>query len=378
MTAANGTAALPVSVVIPTRQRRAHVVRAVRSVLAQTHPAAEVIVVDDGSTDGTAEALAAFGERIVYLRQNHAGASAARNLGVRHARGEIVAFLDDDDRWRPEHLSAVIKSFALHPTAAAVSLGPGFSFDALTFSRAPVLVQPLPRLLIGSFVGYPSATAVRRRDLIEAGGFDEAIVGSEGYDMWLRLSRLGGFVLSRRHTVIRRKLRDSIGDAAVADGRFLAARERTGETAQANLAPLSPALGRATASYRSFVAALRALQDGDEAAAAAALTDACRLDPERSREPWLIAGWLGILPRAETAEGKLWTAAWFAEHWPDPRCTAALGLRLHAAYRALRLRRPWRAAEILWRAPRGPLLRFTISELARAARAQGLRASAHT
>jgi len=89
---------IEVSVIIPTYNRRELVQRALRSVLAQTRRVDEVIVVDDGSTDGTGEALAAaFGDRIVYLRQSNAGVSAARNRGLALARGRYLALLDSDD-----------------------------------------------------------------------------------------------------------------------------------------------------------------------------------------------------------------------------------------------------------------------------------------
>jgi glycosyltransferase involved in cell wall biosynthesis len=98
---------LAISAVIPTYQRAALVGRAVDSVLAQSAPPIEVIVVDDGSTDDTMERLGAYGDRIVTLRQDNAGGAAARNLGVHHARGEWVAFCDSDDLWLPDHLARI-------------------------------------------------------------------------------------------------------------------------------------------------------------------------------------------------------------------------------------------------------------------------------
>jgi len=92
------------SAVIPAYNREATVERAVESALAQTHPADEILVVDDGSVDATAERVARFGDRVRYVFQENAGASAARNHGVRLARSEWIAFLDSDDFWRPEHL----------------------------------------------------------------------------------------------------------------------------------------------------------------------------------------------------------------------------------------------------------------------------------
>src|ERR1035438_5349058 len=100
-----------VSVVVPTFNRSRQVQSALKSVLAQTYPEFEVIVVDDGSTDGTAEALQQFisqrggnGKPIRYFFQSNQGQSAARNKGIAEARGEWIAFLDSDDVWLPEKL----------------------------------------------------------------------------------------------------------------------------------------------------------------------------------------------------------------------------------------------------------------------------------
>src|SRR5687768_15225139 len=99
-----------VAVVIPTRNRREMVAGAVESVLAQDPPAAEVIVVDDASTDGTAEALRErFGERIDVIRsETNIERGAARNLGARSSSAELIAFLDSDDEWAPGKLVAQI------------------------------------------------------------------------------------------------------------------------------------------------------------------------------------------------------------------------------------------------------------------------------
>src|SRR5690348_8762870 len=99
-----------VSVIIPTYDRRELVARAIRTVLEQTVKVLEVIVVDDGSTDGTDRALASeFGESIRYVRQPNAGVSAARNAGLALARGRYLAFLDSDEVWMPDKVALQIE-----------------------------------------------------------------------------------------------------------------------------------------------------------------------------------------------------------------------------------------------------------------------------
>ena len=97
-------APVTISAVIPAYNRGALIGRAIESVLAQSRPPEEIIVVDDGSTDDTAERVRAFGDRVRYVFQPNGGGAAARNRGVEEARGEWIAFLDSDDTWLPEHL----------------------------------------------------------------------------------------------------------------------------------------------------------------------------------------------------------------------------------------------------------------------------------
>jgi len=93
-----------ISVVIPTYNYARYVTQAVDSVLAQTYPAGEIVVVDDGSTDNTRERLQPYWARIHYVYQANQGLSAARNAGIRVARGDVIALLDSDDLWHPRKL----------------------------------------------------------------------------------------------------------------------------------------------------------------------------------------------------------------------------------------------------------------------------------
>jgi hypothetical protein len=109
-----------ISVVIPTFNRAHIISRALASVFAQRHPAAEVIVIDDGSTDRTVDLLASYGEKIRVLNQNHGGPSRARNLGVASATSPWIAFLDSDDTWGVEHLAHFARAVAATGGRAAL------------------------------------------------------------------------------------------------------------------------------------------------------------------------------------------------------------------------------------------------------------------
>src|SRR5260370_6154365 len=112
---------LKVSVVIPTYNRARVVGGAIESALAQTHERLEVIVVDDGSTDDTAERVGRRRDpRLRYVRREHAGVSSARNAGIGAPTGDLVSFLDSDDLWKPENIETEIAALALHPGAGGV------------------------------------------------------------------------------------------------------------------------------------------------------------------------------------------------------------------------------------------------------------------
>jgi len=181
-----------VSVIIPTYNRAALVKEAVASVLAQTYRDFELLVVDDGSTDGTPEALAAFGREIrVLSRPGRGGVSEARNTGIAAAQGEWLAFLDSDDLWLPEKLERQIAFMEAQPRLL-------LSQTEETWVRRGVRVNPprshckeggriflrsLERCLVS-----PSAVVLHRRLWDDHGGFDEDLPAAEDYDLWLRLS----------------------------------------------------------------------------------------------------------------------------------------------------------------------------------------------
>jgi glycosyltransferase involved in cell wall biosynthesis len=190
------TASPLVSVVVPTFNRLSYLREAIAAVFAQTYGNWELIVVDDGSTDGTAEFLRGIKEeRLRVVMMDHTGNPALlRNAGIRESRGEFIAFLDSDDRWKPEKLAAQLRGFAAEPEcrwrycgfervdAAGHAMGP--SRRTWTPERGWVL----ERLLRLEAV-VPTPTVMVERALFdEAGGFDESFPHVEDYELWFRLA----------------------------------------------------------------------------------------------------------------------------------------------------------------------------------------------
>lgn len=185
-----------VSAIIPTYNRRELVQRAIDSVLAQTHPVDEIIVVDDGSTDGTGEALRArYGDRIRYHWQANAGVSAARNTGMALATGRYFALLDSDDRWHPDKTARQVAWLDARPDFGLVLCDvvrvdeAGNTYDV--FVRREVLPEDgwALRWLLRNPSLVPASAMFRREVFERCGGFDIGLRTAEDIDFHLRVAR---------------------------------------------------------------------------------------------------------------------------------------------------------------------------------------------
>ncbi len=181
-----------VSVVIPSYNYGRFVTEAVDSVLAQTYPAVEVIVVDDGSTDDTRERLRPYQGRIRYLFQENAGLSAARNTGIRAASGPVVGLLDADDVWHPRKLEVQMRYLASHPDvgllASAHITGPLAWDGAIDLDQEPKVERIRLEDLVVRTSFSPSSVLLRQECLQSVGLFDTALRSVEDRDMWLRVA----------------------------------------------------------------------------------------------------------------------------------------------------------------------------------------------
>lgn len=185
-----------VSVVIPTYNRADLVPLAVESALGQTFVDLEVIVIDDGSTDNTAEVLRGFGQRLRLITRSNDGLASARNRGIMEAAGQFVAFLDSDDIWLPHKVERQVAVFDAEPEVGLVyTQAYWMNAAGLVLNRPPhghdqsELTPTAEMLVVGNLVcGGGSGAMVRRSCFDTVGLFDERVVGYEDWDMWLRIS----------------------------------------------------------------------------------------------------------------------------------------------------------------------------------------------
>lgn len=182
---------MDVSVVVPTFNRRTFISRALTSVLAQSQPAKEVIVIDDGSTDGTAAFLQQQFPSVTCVRQPNSGVSAARNHGIRLASCPWIAFLDSDDAWLPHKLERQQQALMdsrlglCHSNELWIRNGKQVKQPkTLTRPQGDAFLACVERCCIA-----PSSVVIRRSLLDEVGGFDEDLPAAEDYDLWLRISQ---------------------------------------------------------------------------------------------------------------------------------------------------------------------------------------------
>jgi glycosyltransferase involved in cell wall biosynthesis len=206
-----------VSVIIPAYNRAHTVAETVDSVLQQTYPNLEVILVDDGSTDNTQEVLRGYRDRIRVVRQDNAGQMAARNRGIQESCGEIVTFLDSDDLWLPTCVERHVKVLQKAPSNVPCSLANGwlhfadgrkmtsFQNSHMFSSYDEGLCMNMPDILASRFVMFCQFIAIRREALIEARGFDLDLAYMEDYALPLRLSVMGPWAFINEAMVVWRQ-----------------------------------------------------------------------------------------------------------------------------------------------------------------------------
>lgn len=279
-----------VSVVIPAHNRAGVIGAAVDSVLRQSLQATEILVVDDGSSDGTADAASASGDpRVRVLRLEHnRGAAAARNAGVAAASADLVAFQDSDDEWLPLKLTKQVTRLAESPGAVAVYCGLLIvtPLEATPQRRPPAYMPAahlggvdgdvLPALLRSSFVS--TQTLLAPRQTLLATPFDETLHALEDWDCAIRLAQRGPLALVDEPLVLQRFSPNSITRGA---RRLVEARASIVAKHSAAMAHVPGCLAD---HYLAIAGGWR--RQGERAAARTAALEALRHDPMRVRS-WL-------------------------------------------------------------------------------------------
>jgi len=203
-----------VSVIIPAYKVAAFINATLSSVLAQTFTNYEVIVINDGSpdTEDLEREIAPYTELITYIRQPNKGAGAARNSGIRVARGEFIAFLDGDDLWLPNFLEQQLSliggvgGFDL-VYADAVNLQ-GSQLSRITnmdVNPSNGVVTP-ESLIAGTCVVITSSVIARRQSILDVGLFDENFPNSQDFDLWLRLTKQGARIGYQKKVLVHRRI----------------------------------------------------------------------------------------------------------------------------------------------------------------------------
>lgn len=181
-----------VTVIVPCYNGAAFLEEALRSALAQSYRAVEVVVIDDGSTDSSPEIAQRLPVR--YIRQQNLGLSVARNAGIRESKGSYVVFLDADDRLRPEAIESGLNALATHPDCA-ITVGDHVFIAAdgshlANSDKACEVHRHYEALLKSNFIEMISSVLFRRSVFDEVGGFDTALRVAEDYDLYLRIARV--------------------------------------------------------------------------------------------------------------------------------------------------------------------------------------------
>lgn len=194
-----------ITCVIPVRNGERYIAETLDSVFAQSCPASEVIVVDDGSTDGTRDAVARVGDRVRYIYRDLGNCAAARNLGIKASRGAFLSFLDADDLWHPDKLALQTDHLQSFPgTDLCVGHIQNFLTPETVRESTGALDHGLP------IAGYVTDTLlVRRPSFHKAGFFDESIPHAATFDWFLRARDVGLRETLLPEVLVRRRLHGS-------------------------------------------------------------------------------------------------------------------------------------------------------------------------
>ena len=294
-----------VSVIIPAYKVASYLAETLESVFAQTFSDFEVILVNDGSpdTEEMEKVIEPYRDRIVYLRQENRGAGAARNTGLRSARGRYVAFLDGDDIWLPEFLSEMVSFIEGYDLVYANALLFGASQVAvLTYMDTnPSSGEVTAESLLAERCNIiTSGVLARREPIVELGMFDETLRNSQDFDMWMRIAKRPGARLAFLPKVLLKQRHrpgslasDSI-KSVEGELKVMAKIALRDDLTEAERAAMERTVAFRTASLEVDRGKLK-LREGDFAAARRSFEQA--YERQRSAKHRLVLLWLRLSPR---------------------------------------------------------------------------------
>jgi glycosyltransferase involved in cell wall biosynthesis len=220
-----------VSVIIPVYNGEKYLQETIESVLNQTYQDFEIIIVDDASTDGSPEIIKSFIKKypdkikVFWHKKNKGCPAATKNTGIKHAKGDFIAFLDQDDVWYPDKLKKQVNILEKEQKIIANFA----NTDIFDESRQKIIgkkwsfIPPFPpqrllriRLLQGNFIQSTSSAIAKKEILNKIGGFDEKMKMTDDYELWLRLSHFGQISFLRQLLLFWRLRRSSLSHSEVA------------------------------------------------------------------------------------------------------------------------------------------------------------------
>jgi glycosyltransferase involved in cell wall biosynthesis len=204
-----------ISVIIPVYNGEKTISKTIQSVQAQTFSNLEIIVINDGSTDGTLEKISTIKDsRIKIFSYTNGGLPVARNRGISHATGEFLTFLDADDLWTPDKLELQLAALQAHPEAGVAYSWSVFMDEQGEYFHEddPILYEGnvLPKLLLRNFIAHGSNLLIRREAIESVGEFDPTVPPCADWDFYLRLAARWSFVVVPKSQILYRQSSSSM------------------------------------------------------------------------------------------------------------------------------------------------------------------------
>ncbi|MHB8190001.1 MAG: glycosyltransferase family 2 protein [Ferrimicrobium sp.] len=193
---------MQISAVIPTYNAEDTIAATLRSVIDQSRPPDEIIVVDDASTDNTISIVSEVAPNATLLHQENSGPSVARNRGINYATGDLIAFVDDDDIWHPTKLAAQLSCLQQHPELDLIATSWRRDYPTPTPNPTITWLTYHDLLVLNRF---QTSTVLVRRELVQAvGGFDSDLDSVEDWDLWMRMATKGSLAILESPLVLYR------------------------------------------------------------------------------------------------------------------------------------------------------------------------------